>query len=113
MIETFLSFPGPIERYGLAEDAAGELREGADDVGIVRDKPRGLDKDTQHFAKFRYIGGGNHAADGVEVFVGKTGACFVHLEAKESADRETDHCLRRVQSPIFFFAQGEEIGVTL
>ncbi len=53
-------------------------------------------EDAQHLAEFRYIGGGDHAADGVKVFVGEAGARFIDFEAEKSADGKTYHCLRRV-----------------
>ena len=70
VIKALLPFLCPGEWNGLAVDAAGEFGERPDDMGIIGDESSRLDKDAERLAQFRYIGGWDHASDGVEVFVG-------------------------------------------
>ena len=55
------------------------------DVGIVGDETAALHKDAKGRPEFVEVGGGNHAADGVQVFVGEADAQSVHFKAKENA----------------------------
>ena len=102
MIETLLSFLIPNKRDGFAINTACELSERPNDVRIVGDEASGLDENAEGFAQFRYVGRRDHAADGVEVFVGKTGARLVDLETKKIACGEPNHCFRSVKRPILF-----------
>ena len=53
------------------------------DVGIVRDETAALHKDAKCRPEFVEVGGGNHAANGVQVFVGKADAQSVHFKTKK------------------------------
>jgi hypothetical protein len=55
------------------------------DVGIVRDETAALHKNAKCRPEFVEVGRGNHAADGVQVFVGEADAQSVHFKAKENA----------------------------
>ena len=113
VIETVLPFICPGEGDGLTVFTAREFRERADDVRVIRDEARRLNEDAERFPRLRYVRGGDHAAYGVEIFVGKAGTGFVDHETEEGARGETDHCFSGIKSPIFPFTQGEEIGVAL
>ncbi len=93
MIETLLSFDRPGEGHGFAIDAAGELGQWANYVSIVGNETGRLDEDAEDLAQLRYVDGGDHAADGIEVFIGETGAGFVYKKTKEGARGESDPCL--------------------
>jgi hypothetical protein len=60
------------------------------DVGIVGDETATLDENAQSRAKFVEVGGGNHSADGVQIFVGEVDAMGVDLEAKEDTAMVAD-----------------------
>jgi hypothetical protein len=96
VIETLLLFVCPGECDGFAVFAAGEGSEGTSDMGIVGNEARRLNENAEDFPQFWYVARVNHASDGVEVFVGKTGACFVHNETEKRAGRETNFRLCRI-----------------
>ena len=70
MIKTLLPFLCPGEWNGLAADAASEFGERPDDVRVIGDESSRLNENAERLAEFRYIGGWDHASDGVEVLVG-------------------------------------------
>ena len=59
------------------------MREGLRDVGIVGDKAATLDENAQSRTEFVEVGGRDHPADGVQVFVGEAGALDVDFETEE------------------------------
>jgi hypothetical protein len=58
-------------------------------VSILRDEPRGLNENTEGHSKFRQVSGWDHAFDGIEVFVGESGARLVDVETEEDTGAET------------------------
>jgi hypothetical protein len=65
VIETPLPFRDPGESNGLAVYTPGELGERANDLCIIGDKAGRLNKNAKRLSQLRYVGGGDHAADGV------------------------------------------------
>ena len=82
VIKTVLSLLRPGERDGLAVLTTGEFGLGTDDVSIVRDEERRLHENAERLAQFRYVGWGSHAADRVQIFVGKASARLVNNKAR-------------------------------
>ena len=66
------------------------MREGLSDVGIVGDKAATLDENAQSRTEFVEVGGREHPADGVQVFVCEADATCINLKAKENAARVAD-----------------------
>jgi hypothetical protein len=63
------------------------------DVGIVGDEKAALHKDAKGRPEFVKVGRGNHAADGVQVFVSEADAQSVHFKAKKDAVGVSDRGL--------------------
>ncbi len=49
------------------------------------DETGGLNKNTKRAAQFGQVGGRDHAADGIEVFVGQACSVCVDFETEEDA----------------------------
>ncbi len=48
--------------------------------------------------------GGDHALDGVQIFICETGAVFIHVKTEKDYGREPNKSFGGVQRPIFPFA---------
>ncbi len=75
----------PNERNGLAVGRSREVSKGLGDVGLVGDKTVALHEHAEGRAEFVKVGGGDHAADGIQIFVSEADAEGVNLKAKKNA----------------------------
>ena len=68
------------------------MRESLGDKGIVGDEAATLDENAQSRTEFVEVGGRNHPADGVQVFVCEVDALGVDFEIKKHTARVADGC---------------------
>ena len=85
------------------------MSEGLGNVGVVGDEAAALDEDAQSRPEFMEVGGGNHPADGVQVFVCEVDAFGVYFKSKKHTARVADCGFGGIQLPMFFFAQGQVV----
>ena len=101
MVITVLSFLCPGEGDRLAVFAARELSERAHNMRIFGDESCRLHKNAQGLSHFGDVGGRDHAADRVEIFVCEPGARLVHGEPEEGTRGKPDVSFGCIESPIF------------
>ncbi len=74
----------PEERNGFAVRRPREVSEGLGDVGVVGNETTALHEHAEGRAEFMEVSGGDHATDGVQVFVSEADANGVHLKFKKT-----------------------------
>ncbi len=80
----------PNEGDGFAVGRSREVSEGLGDVGVIGDETAALHEHAQGRTEFVEVGGGDHAADGIQIFVSEADAESVNLKAKENAAGVSD-----------------------
>jgi hypothetical protein len=75
----------PEERNGFAVRRLREVSKGVGDVGVVGNETAALHEHAEGRAEFVEVGGGDHATDGIQVFVSEADANGAHLKAKKDA----------------------------
>ena len=68
------------------------MSEGLCNVGVVRDETATLDEDAQSRTEFMEVGGWDHPADGIQVFVCEVDALGVDFKAKKHTAGVADGC---------------------